>query len=315
MTTVADGLFQYGGVPVGVNPPFGKIFNNPYAAYKKGRAWFVDASYGGNGDGKSPKTAFSTMDQAFDNLHSGDIIYATGNIREQLVTPVQVFDVTVIGCGNQPRNADSSPDGGQYAACTWRAPASPVAAQATVRVLQQGWTFYNILFGMGDVNSAGVEVVRNADAGDSERDGSHVQLIGCRFGGTGIGVRITAAGFTENPFNGLIQGCKFNSCTYGILASSAQPNSWDIDNNIFQGCTNAIIAKFQATVIRRNVVMGFTAAANSGGIDIRSGGANNLVTGNALGGTYSKAGGYNCEANDEWYGNAASTGFTSADPA
>lgn len=316
MTTVADGYSQWGGVPVGVNPLFNKIFNNTSAAYKKGRAWFVDASYGGSGNGKSPGGAFSTMDAAFDVLDSGDIIYCLGNIREQLVTPVQVFDVTVIGCGNRPRNADAVPAGGAYAAVTWRAPASGgTAAQATVRVLQQGWTFYNILFGMIDANAAGVEIVRNAGADDAERDGSHCVVSSCRFGGDGIGVRITATSFTENPFNVLITDSKFNACTYGILASSAQPNSCTIRGNVFQGCTNAITAKLQASVIIGNVVQGFTAASSSGGIDLRSGGGNNQVSYNVLGGTYSNAGGYNGESGDNWYGNASSAGFTAADPA
>lgn len=316
MTTVADGLYQNGGVPVGVNPIFNKIFYNPYASYKKGRSWFVDASYGGSGNGKSPKQAFSTMDEAFDNLQSGDIIYCLGNIREQLVTPVQVFDVTVVGCGNRPRNADSTPSGGQYAAITWRAPASGgTAAQATCRVLQQGWSFINILFGAIDSDAAMLEIVRNAGADDAERDASHVNIDGCRFGGAGVGVRITEASFTENPFNGRIANSKFNSCTYGIRAVSAQPNSWDVDNNIFQGCTNAITAQFQASVIRRNVIMGFTASGNSGGIDLRGGGGNNQVTLNTLGGTYSNAGGYNGESGDNWYGNFGSGGVTSSDPA
>ena len=318
MTTYADALYQNGGMPVGVNPVFNKIFSCIRGTnYAKGRAWFVDPSQVSSGNGKSPVSAFITMDEAFDNLHSGDIIYCLGNIREQLVTPVQIFDVTVIGCGNRPRNADSTPAGGQYGAVTWRAPASGTAAQATVRVLQQGWTFYNILFGMYDADAAGVEIVRNAGADDAERDGSHCSIIGCRFGGTGVGVRLTATSFTENPFNVLIQGSKFNSCTIGISATAAQPNSCNVEDNVFQGCTSAITAKFQASLIKGNSVYGFTAAASSGGIDVRSGGGNNFITGNWLGGTYSKAGGYNTEANDSWWGNFANiTGvITEADPA
>lgn len=317
MTTVADGLMQWGGVPVGVNPTYNKIVNlSP--KWPQGRAWFVNPARGGNGNGRTPQNAFLTMEQAFDSVQSGDIIYAIGNIREQLVTPVQVFDVTVVGCGNTPRNADSTPEGGQYAAVTWRAPASGgTAAQATVRVLQQGWSFINILFGMIDADAAGVEIVRNAGADDAERDGSHCLITGCRFGGAGVGVRLTATSFTENPFNCIIENSKFNSCTYGILAAAAQPNSCDVRGNWFQGCTNAITAQFQASVIRGNVVQGFTAASNSGGIDIRGGGANNFVTGNYLGGAYSKAGGYNTEANDSWWGNFAdvSGGITQSDPA
>ena len=112
MTTFADGVYQYGGMPVGNDFMVSKVFSTPI----KGRAWFVDTSYGGNGTGKSPKTAFSTMQRAFDNVQSGDVIYFVGKVTEQLVTPVQVFDVTVVGAGNRPRHADATPDGGNHAA-------------------------------------------------------------------------------------------------------------------------------------------------------------------------------------------------------
>ncbi len=316
MTTVADGLFQYGGSPVGPGQMnVSKLFTVATGVEKKGRAWFVDASVGTSGNGRSPAGAFSTMQQAFNSLASGDIIYAVGNITEQLVTPVNIFDVTVVGCGNRPRNADAVPAGGNWYATTWKAPADGVAAQATVRVLQQGWRFANILFNMLDVNAAGIEIVRNAGAGELERDASHADIVGCIFAGAGVGIRLTATSFTENPYNVHIAGNKFTANTFGISAVAASPNSCDIDGNWFQGCTNAIAAKLQASVIRRNVIQGFTAAANSGGIDIRSGGGNNQVTLNTLGGTYSKAGGYNCEAGDEWYGNFGSGGVTSSDPA
>ncbi len=316
MTTVADGLFQYGGMPVGPGSlDTAKFFSTPNGIEKKGRAWFVDASYGGSGNGRSPSQAFSTMQEAFNAIASGDIIYAIGNITEQLVTPVQIFDVTVVGAGNRPRNADATPAGGNWAAVTWKAPSGGIAAQATVRVLQQGWRFVNLLFNMFDVNSAGIEIVRDAGAGDAERDASHCEVLGCIFAGAGIGVRLTAAGFTENPYNVRIAGNKFTANTYGILASSAQPNSCDIDGNWFQGCTNAITAKLQASVIRRNVVQGFTASSNSGGIDVRAGGGNNFITGNYLGGTYTNAGGYNGESGDEWQGNFGSGGVTTIDPA
>lgn len=319
MTTVADGLYQYGGVPVGVNPLYNKIFYNPYASYKKGRSWFVDASQSASGNGKSPAQAFVTMDEAFDKINSGDIIYAIGNIREQLVTPVQVFDVTVVGCGNRPRNADADPEGGGYAAVTWRAPASGgTAAQATIRVLQQGWTFVNILFGAIDSDAAMVELVRNAGSGDDERDASHAQFVGCRFGGAGKGIRLGATSFTENVFNVLVDDCKFNSCTFGIYnTTGSQPNSCMVRNSWFQGCTNAITAQFQASTIQGCTIQGFTAASNSGGIDVRGGGSNNIITKNYLAGTYSKAGGYNCESGDEWAGNfnTLAGGITVSDPA
>jgi hypothetical protein len=312
MTTVADGLFQFGGVPVGVNPFFNKIFSTKYPE-RKGRAWFVDASSGVDGNGESPNTASATMDKIFDKLASGDIIYAIGNIREQLVTPVQVFDVTIIGCGNRPRNADATPAGGNWAAVTWRAPASGgTAAQATLRILQQGWTIYNILFNMIDTNAAGIEIVRNAGADDAERDASHASIIGCRFAGAGIGIRSGVAGsFTENTTNVLVQGNTFLSNTTAILQTAGFGGlNWQIKDNDFITCTNDIVGPFSATkIIGNRMSLAPTASI------VLTGGSGNMVHYNALPGTYAAGALYAPGTSDDWNGNAASTGFTAAVPA
>lgn len=311
MTTFNDQVYQNGGVPVGVSPAYNKIFSMG-AKYSQGRAWFVDPARGGGRSGRSPSDAFSTMDQAFDSLASGDIIYAIGDIREQLVTPAQVFDVTIVGCGNRPRNADSTPSGGQYGAITWRAPASGgTAAQATLRIIQQGWSIYNILFNMIDTNAAGIEIVRNAGSGDDERDASHTTVAGCRFAGAGVGIRSGATSFTENTTNCLIVGNTFLSNTYGIRQTSGFGGlNWQIEDNRFFTCTNDIVGTFSATKILRNSM----SLAPTGSI-ILTGGAGNMVHGNYLPGTYAAGTLYAPGTNDNWNGNAASTGFTAAVPA
>lgn len=312
MTTVADGLFQYGGMPVGNSLLSNKIFSTS----RKGRAWFVDTAYGGNGDGKSPKTAFSTMARAFAAVASGDIIYFVGKVTEQLVTPVDVFDVTIVGAGNRPRHADSTPVSGNYAASQWGAPATGgTAAQATVRVLQQGWRFVNILFTAIDTNAAMIELVRNAASGDAERDASHCEIIGCRFAGAGIGVGIGAASFTELLFNVSIKDCTFSGLTTGI-GGVGQLNEAQIIGNRFIQNTNHIKVSAEGSVISDNILAGFTTK----GIDL-SGGIGtdaNIVTKNYLSGTYSVVGGYTVHnAADEWAGNfnTLTGGITVADPA
>lgn len=320
MTTVADGLYQFGGMPVASNLITTKLFSTPTGTSEaKGRAWFVDPGYGGNGDGTSPKQAFSTMQAAFNALSNGDIIYFVGKVVEQLVTPVQVFDVTIIGCGNRPRHADATPAGGNWAASQWGPPASGgVAAQATVRVLQQGWRFANILFTAVDANAGCIELVRNAGASDAERDASHAEILGCRFSGTGIGVKLGATSFTENVFNALIDGNTFNNMSQGIFNTSCQANGIQIRNNTFFGNTKHITAKLQNGFITNNFIGPFTASGSSGGIDLTGGVAGNVVTLNYLSGTYSNAGGYVAAgAADEWAGNmnVISGGWTAADPA
>lgn len=320
LTNYPNGVISM-GVPVigGGGGDVGRTWS-PFAQSAQGY-WFVNAGAGaqtaaGDGTYASP---FTTMAQAFAVVGSNDVVVAVGNIREQLVAPTGIFNVRIIGAGTRPRNADAHTSNNGYSACTWRAPASGgTAAQATLRLLQQGWMIENILFNMLDANSAGIEIVRNAASGDSERDASHAQILGCRFAGAGIGIRGAATSFTENPFNVEIAGCKFNGCTYGIYAQSAQPNSWSIHDNEIIGCTNGIFAKFQATMIYRNLLVGFTAAASSGGIDLTGGVAGNVVTLNYLSGTYSNAGGYVAAGGgDEWAGNmnVISGGWTAADPA
>jgi len=310
MTTFADGVFQYGGLPVGGNA-FGKLFSTP----TKGRAWFVDTAVGTSGTGKSPKSAFSTMAQAFSNLQSGDIIYFVGKVTEQLVTPVQVFDVTIIGGGNRPRHADVTPAGGNSAASQWGPPASgAISGQATVRVLQQGWRFFNILFTMESATAAGIELVRNAASGNSERDASHAHIVGCKFAGAGIGIRSGVAGsFTELVNHAVIENNHFIDNTTAI-SDTIGTSRWYILNNMFNVNTNHITAKLGSSIVKGNVFSNHT--TNS--IVLTSGGGKNIITGNYLSGTYTTGGGYvTSNANDEWAGNTNTLtgGITVADPA
>ncbi len=291
----------------------------PSRSFVYGRTWFVNAYNGSDGGkGNSPQSPFLTMAKAFSVLRSGDCVNVYGKILEQLVTPVNVFDVTINGMGNRPRHADAVPVGGGLAASQWGPPSGGVAAQATCRVLQQGWRFNNLLMTAIDANAGCIELVRNAAAGDLERDASHAEILGCRFAGTGIGVKIGATSFSENVFNALIQGCTFNNMSQGIFATSCQPNGIQILDNYFFANTKNITAKLQASLIRGNTIGQFTASGNSGGIDLTGGIATNVITLNYLSGTYSIAGGYKgAGAADEWAANMNSVagGWTDADPA
>lgn len=284
--------------------------------YRKGNDWYVDASRSGTGSGQSFDDAFLTMAEAFAKVGSGDSIYFTGKVVEQLVTPVQVFDVRVIGMGNRPRHADSTPTGGNTAASQWAPPASGgVAAQATVRVLQQGWTFSNILFTAIDANAGMIELVRNADAGNSERDASHATIVGCRFTGAGIGIKAGATSFTELVFNVLIEDNRFNSCTFGI-GGTGQFNQVIIRDNHFSMNTNSVDVALEGSAVYNNIFGKFTTQSleTSGGVGTDP----NVVTKNYLFGTYSIAGGYKVhDAADEWAGNfnTLAGGITVADPA
>lgn len=310
MTTVSDGLYQFGGVPVNSGLATSKIFSTA----TKGRAWFVDPTNGSNVDGKSPKKAFTTMAQAFNVAGSGDIIYFVGKITEQLVTPANVFDVTVVGCGNRPRHADATPTGGANAAATWAAPTSPVAGQALCRVIQQGWKFINILWA-GSAGIASLEFVRNAASGDDERDASHAEVIGCRFAGvasTDSGIKFGATSYTEIVNNVLVKGCDFQGCANAIKEHSAGLQyRLQVIGNTFISNTNDIVLGGYFTHIIGNVM----SLAPTGSIVLSGATGSSQVHGNYLPGTYADGALYAPGTGDNWNGNYASTGVTAAVPA
>lgn len=281
-----------------------------------GNSWFVDAFSGANGNsGQSPQAPFLTMAKAFEVVKSGDVINFRGKINEQLVAPVNIFDVWINGLGNRPRHADAAPAGGNYAAAQWGA-TGLTAAVATLRVIQQGWKFTNFLFTAVDLNAACVEICRNAGAADLERDASHASFLGMRFSGAGVGIRGGVAGlFTEIPYNVEVGWSQFDGMTYAMRAA-IECNQWYIHDNFFAANTNQITMAARNFLIQNNSIGPFTAAANSGGIDLRGGAGSNVITKNLLSGTYSSAGGYTvANANDTWYGNWASTSPTVNDPA
>ena len=306
ITSFGVPVFGSSGAPVGL-PGFDSNY---------GRTWWVDSYSGSDGNpGDGPNFPFLTMAKAFSLLQSGDVINFRGKITEQLVTPVNVFDVWINGLGNRPRHADSSPVGGNIAAAQWAAPTSGgTAAQATLRVLQQGWRFSNFLMTAIDANAACIEIVRNAGAGDAERDASHASMLGMRFSGAGIGVRGGVAGtFTEIPYNVEIAYSQFDNMTTAI-SSAIECNAWSIHDNRFFANTNNITMVIRAADITNNVIAG----ATTNNIVLTGATGGNRITKNFLGGTFSIAGGYSsAAAGDEWWGNFADVagGVTQADPA
>jgi len=171
-TNFINGVSSF-GVPVLSSVPMVSPFS---------KVIFVDGNVGNDGyNGSTPALALRTMSKAFTSyLASGDTIVFRGNIREELTTPAGVFDVTIVGAGNKPRHADAHTGNGGFSAATWKPPAVPTAATPLLIVQQQGWSLYNILFDC-PVDAAAVQLLRDAGAGDAERDASHATISGCRF--------------------------------------------------------------------------------------------------------------------------------------
>ena len=253
----------------------------------QGATWYVHATNGSDGDtGKTWDSAFLTMQQAFDNLSSGDTIIFAGKIKEQLTTPVQVFDVTIIGSGNRPRHADDAPTpvGGKTSA-TWTYPTSPTAATPLLKVMQQGWRFVNILWaGVTTANdgNACVQLYRDAEADDAERDASHAEFIDCRFASGYHGIRDTGG-----CYGVLVKGNRFSAlegyCILGVGNIGQGQTQWVIEDNHFSGFTNgAKIAAFECRIKGNTFSDGGTPNTTVVLNTNNGGGANNFVIDNAF---------------------------------
>lgn len=204
-----------------------------------GTEWYVDATGGSDtNSGQSWQSPFLTMTKAFSLLQSGDHIYFVGKIREQLTTPVQVFDVTITGGGNRPRHADAAPTpvGGDSAA-TWTTPASGSTNTPLLKVLQQGWRIENFVMA-GHATNACVLLYRDGGAGDAERDASHFEAIGIRFASGQDGIEQSGG-----CYNVRIEGCRFHDLTGYCIKNTAGAGiaasyRWEIVNNDFNDCGN-----------------------------------------------------------------------------
>lgn len=312
-TDYPNGITSFGVPTMGIG-------GGPYAPF--GNWVFVDAnnftgaaSDGNIGTADSPVT---TMSRAFTLVKSGGVISFIGNIREQLTAPEGIFGVSIIGAATSPRNADSfsggtSGDGGRTGA-SWVAPASPTASTPLLKVLQQGWSFRNFLFGAAPAATASVLLYRDGGAGSAERDASHAAFYGMRFDGSPMGIQASGG-----PAFITVAGCLFARATTTAIANTVGAGigtnlNWNIVGNRFFSNVNHIVVPTSGATISGNTFQAHTTMA----IDLNGGVATNSICGNSLSGTYSIAGGYRgAGAGDEWGGNfnSISGGVTAADPA
>ncbi len=304
MTGYGDMLTHMGGAPVGLG------YQSAY-----GNHWFVDTERG-NGNGKKRGRAFSTMAQALSVVGSGDVIYVTGDVREELSATNLAFDVTIVGTNNNPHHADLPATGYRSGASVWRPPASPTAATPLIKVRGRGWKFVNLLFDC-PVDAAAVYLERNALSGTSEYDASHAQFINCRFDSGKVGIENAGgAGYV------LVDGCRFYRLTEtggaGIKCTStsvAVPLNWKIQNSHFANNASHILSSMSYSLIKGNDFGRFTATLS---IDIddqpsANQGEYNIITGNYLSGSFA-ATAYPPGSNNEWAGNQNVAGVTTADP-
>ncbi len=251
----AKSFWQRGGFANGLNPSI------------TGRIWYVSSNliatasrgpvgFDGN-NGASPSTPFATIAKALTMLKSYDVVVLDGVFREQCVAPLDVYDVTIIGGSNNPRQATS---GGVQTGggASWLAPTSPTALTPLLELRAAGWRLVNIQM-TPTTSSACVRLTRSAVV--DTIDASHASFLNCAFQANGA---TTPIGIEDNGGCGFvtIDGCRFEDLTTaikGLNTAAAIPLRWKVRNSYFWRNTNAIGMSATQGLFENNV---FDQAAN-----------------------------------------------------
>lgn len=278
-----------------------------------GRKWYVDTINGG-GNGKLPGTgAFKTMAQAFAAIDSHDIIAISGVVREQLTAPLGVFDITIVGAGNTPRQATSGgvPTGG---GSTWLAPASGAAATTPLlTLLEQGWRLENFFMNNTEEDASCVTLERRETA--AIPDSSHASFYGMVFGGGLYGIEAIETAFVK------VAGCRFQNFSgasdFAIHSSAgdgiAVPLQWEIKHNIFRNNKNHVqVPISQGEIIGNDFGIVGNSVTTVIACKLDGGGLNNTVSRNYLNRPLNASPNatlYVGGANDLWYENFGTDGI------
>jgi len=275
-----------------------------------GRVWFVNTVTGSDGnDGQSTDSAFSTMAQALSRVGDNDVVYFRGTVREQIVAPLGVQGVSIIGAaGGGVRDDDGA---------KWTYPSSgATAGGALLLVREQGWSVSNFLMTPEPTSGAAIELRRAENA--TYPDGSHFIATGMRF----VGVDVTTTyGIRDigGCSNVLVQNCEFYLLTTGYYCSStaiAVPLRCRIMGSRFLQNTNDIVAPMSYCYIEGNRFLSSAATVKIN----NSGGGYCVVTGNVFpdaAADIDPAHGYDGNATDTWTGNLVGNqaAFVFGDPA
>jgi hypothetical protein len=230
--------------------------------------------------GGGPRGSFTTFEDLKPNLRSRDIIYLSGVLYEQAITPLGVFDVTVMGAANRPRQATNGgvPTGG---GASWLAPTTVVANKALIQVLEQGWEFNNIQF----APPAALDCIRFRRMETALiPDASHGRVIGCYFstgGAAGSGINIGECKrihIEDCDFEALGTGYAIHNTADGGIMSPTFAHI--VKNRFHRGNVNDIVAALGNSIIEENIFMGLYATEGGWRINLDGGSAANLVINN-----------------------------------
>ena len=231
MTTHKDGIYQWGGTPVGSYGPI------PFSG---GRHWFVDGTNGLAGNsGKSPDQAFSTLALALAAVDEGDSIFvfpktmlitSTDPLSYAETVNIDTPQISIIGVG------DGRVQGGL--------PQIKIGGSSTTpmfNIRAPGVHLRNLGFNGASSTGGGVMLT---DDGGTTHVAAGTSIVNCHFkncarhatnGGLGGAINWSAAG---NAWQVLIKGNRFYKCLADIVVlgtSGSVPQDVLIEDNTFSG--------------------------------------------------------------------------------
>jgi hypothetical protein len=239
------------------------------------------------------------MRECFSRLSPNDTILFIGQVKEQLVAPLGVSNVKIIGAATRTRYGNESSFGHPLldAASAWRPPASPTAATPLLELRQQGWLVSNILWD-APADAAAIQLHRAENA--TYPDPSSFVADNCQFS-DGEGGIYDVGGC----YNILIQNSRFRALTTAIKTVStgiAVPLRNTIQGNTFIGNTNDINGSYSQAVIQNNLFLSdSTVTINT--IAVSAQGDHNMVINNYVpnvAADIDPAHGYTGSATDVW---------------
>lgn len=287
--------------------------NQGFSVGSPGTNYFVDTVGGSDlGDGRSWAGAFQTMAKALSVVDDNGSIYFVGKVREQLVAPLGVTGVSIIGAsGGNSRNDDGA---------WWTTPASgAVAGKALIEIREQGWGFYGFMMTPDATGGACIKAHRAESA--TYPDSSHFICQRMRFTGAGDSVTGTPIGIEDVGGNHhyIVDNCEFQVLANALYCSSAgiaTPLRNTVTNNKFWNNTSDIETPSSYSLFQGN--RHFSVGATTI-IDIAAG-EYNVVTGNVFpdgNADIDPSHGYDGNATDTWTGNlvADQAAYVYGDPA
>ncbi len=263
--------------------------------------WYVDGDVTTSGTGKTPNTAFKTIQEAITAASANDTIYvrarhmaaaATDPVSydESVIVPAGKDRLSIIGYGN--RTQGGLPQLKQSAS----------TASALLTVRSPGCLIAGL--GINGVNSTVGGILLDDDGGTA-KTAFGTTITGCHFkncvGSTATDSTTGGAVFVRNAWQCLIKNNVFYKNAGGIVVTSPYSPVQDlvIEDNVFLGTattTDSYIytnGALLGLVIRRNVFASVLPALSSGAVvryvDL-TGTLNGIFTENYFSGVYTTAG-------------------------